>query len=524
VRYYVNYNSSAQYGHSSVWLGGHNPPLSYPNPQAGIKPSGNDRFFSGVEPNAFDNDRWFPYTYWKDMRQSNDGKYWGNMFLPGNTSLRMARNRWYCVEAMIKLNSPVTDSNGELAMWIDGEKILHLGKGFPNGYWNGGVFTADPSGSPFAGFQWRSDSALNLNWIWLQNYVTGTPSSIQFDHLVVAKTHVGCLASGSSDVIAPVISSVAASSITSSSSTITWVTNEPSDTQIEYGTTTGYGNLTPLNASRVTAHSQIISGLSGSTVYHYRVRSRDAAGNIAVSADNTFTTQAGTVGLWPNRPVGFATLSDQPWNAVTSNSWNYLRRTASKNADIVVDASVPFSPSNTLRIIFTPDMSRDTEPGVHWIGLPRSKEIYTGWWMKVSPNWSCSPAGCGKITFLFPDDANGAGVTYSNLAGTNGSYYINIATTWPSTGYKFWEPNVTKTPIAGDQWARVEWYVKWESSPGAGDGIIRWWVNGTLNGDYRNVPFPAISGFLEFQHAPTLQNPPPAEQYMYIDHTHVGVP
>ena len=57
---------------------------------------------------------------------------------------------------------------------------------------------------------------------------------------------------------------------------------------------------------------------------------------------------------------------------------------------------------------------------------------------------------------------------------------------------------------------------------GANDGIIRWWVNGVLNGDYRNVPYPAIRGFVEFQHAPTLQNPPPAEQYMYIDHTHVS--
>jgi hypothetical protein len=47
-------------------------------------------------------------------------------------------------------------------------------------------------------------------------------------------------------------------------------------------------------------------------------------------------------------------------------------------------------------------------------------------------------------------------------------------------------------------------------------------VNGVLNGDYRTLPFPAIAGFIEYQHAATMQNVPPAEQYMYIDHTYVS--
>jgi hypothetical protein len=35
------------------------------------------------------------------------------------------------------------------------------------------------------------------------------------------------------------------------------------------------------------------------------------------------------------------------------------------------------------------------------------------------------------------------------------------------------------------------------------------------------VHYPAAS-FNEFQFAPTLQNPPPAEQYIWIDHTRVS--
>jgi putative transposon-encoded protein len=88
----------------------------------------------------------------------------------------------------------------------------------------------------------------------------------------------------------PVISAVTASAITSSTATITWVTDKPADTQVEYGLTTSYGQSTTLNINLVTFHSQILSGLTPNMLYHYRVKSKDTAGNLSVSADFTFTT------------------------------------------------------------------------------------------------------------------------------------------------------------------------------------------------------------------------------------------
>jgi hypothetical protein len=46
----------------------------------------------------------------------------------------------------------------------------------------------------------------------------------------------------------------------------------------------------------VTSHSVSLSGLAASATYHYRVRSKDAAGNLASSGDQTFTTTAGSGG------------------------------------------------------------------------------------------------------------------------------------------------------------------------------------------------------------------------------------
>src|SRR5437867_17501 len=90
----------------------------------------------------------------------------------------------------------------------------------------------------------------------------------------------------------PLLSSVASTSISSSAATFTWATDEASDSQVEYGTTTAYGQVSALASALVTSHSVGLSGLSASTVYHYRVKSRDAVGNLAVSSDFTFTTLA----------------------------------------------------------------------------------------------------------------------------------------------------------------------------------------------------------------------------------------
>ena len=91
------------------------------------------------------------------------------------------------------------------------------------------------------------------------------------------------------DTIPPIISAVSSNSLSPTGATITWVTNEAADSQVEYGLTASYGSSTMLDPSLVTSHSVTLSGLADNTTYHYRVKSKDAAGNPATSADATFT-------------------------------------------------------------------------------------------------------------------------------------------------------------------------------------------------------------------------------------------
>jgi hypothetical protein len=96
------------------------------------------------------------------------------------------------------------------------------------------------------------------------------------------------------DTTAPVLSSIAAGGITTQGATISWSTNEASDTRVEYGTTAAYGSVTA-GAANTTAHTLTLSNLAAATTYHYRVRSTDVAGNEAISTSRTFTTAAPAV-------------------------------------------------------------------------------------------------------------------------------------------------------------------------------------------------------------------------------------
>lgn len=92
------------------------------------------------------------------------------------------------------------------------------------------------------------------------------------------------------DTVGPIISAIAASTVTATGATISWTTSKPTESRVEYGESTEYGNLTPLGSSLDLSHSKSLSGLSSYTRYHYRIRSRDSTGNVIFSEDHEFTT------------------------------------------------------------------------------------------------------------------------------------------------------------------------------------------------------------------------------------------
>lgn len=120
---------------------------------------------------------------------------------------------------------------------------------------------------------------------------------------------------GGGDTTAPVISTVVVTTITTTGATVTWETNEASDSLVEYGLTESYG-LNASSGSLVNSHSIPLTGLTEGTTYHFRIRSADVSGNAATSVDFTFTTLDQTPPV-----ISAVTVSDITQSGATV-SWN----------------------------------------------------------------------------------------------------------------------------------------------------------------------------------------------------------
>lgn len=77
---------------------------------------------------------------------------------------------------------------------------------------------------------------------------------------------------------------------------VTWDTDEPATTQVEYGQGTGstYNQTTQEDTNKTTNHTVTITGLSPSKIYHLRALSKDKANNLGQSLDTVIITPKST--------------------------------------------------------------------------------------------------------------------------------------------------------------------------------------------------------------------------------------
>ena len=103
------------------------------------------------------------------------------------------------------------------------------------------------------------------------------------------------------DTTQPVISAVVSGSITTTSVTITWTTDESANSKVYYDTvspdTAEPGTPSKTDASLVTSHQIMLMGLSPDTTYYYKVSSTDGYTNTAISIDYTFDTAVDNTAL-----------------------------------------------------------------------------------------------------------------------------------------------------------------------------------------------------------------------------------
>ncbi len=234
------------------------------------------------------------------------------------------------------------------------------------------------------------------------------------------------------------------------------------------------------------------------------------------------TSQRAAAPRWANEPAGFVTSTDQPWDAMVDASW---KRRSSAHDRIIQDSTAPFSPSGVLEYLYPEGFEGGTAPATHYFPLGNSREVFIGLEWKVSEAWHGHATGVNKIHFLYL--ADGGDVAMVMHGGVAGPYELRVLPQWREHTRSWLTSNVANPPIRPGAWHRIEWHLKYESSPGAGDGTIRWWVDGRLSGSHNDVRFPDDAGFAEYQMSPTWGGvgdvKRQTDSYRF-DHTYVSMP
>ena len=274
------------------------------------------------------------------------------------------------------------------------------------------------------------------------------------------------------DVTPPTIAAVAASASTTSA-TLTWTTNELSDSRVDYGMSASVLNSSMSNSALVSSHTLTVPGLTPGTTYFYRVTSADAALNAT-----TFPAIA-------NSPSSFATTLPSISGTVSpasSGSGATLALTGAATATVVGDASGNYTftglangtyvvtPSKT-GFTFTPStqsviVSGASVPGVNFTAQP----VTLSGTMTGGAGVTVTLSGAGGATTTA--DASG-NYTFSGLA--NGTY----AVTPSRSGYTF-TPSSQSVVINGASVAGVNFTAQTVSISGTVTGATG--VTVTLTG------------------------------------------
>ena len=311
----------------------------------------------------------------------------------------------------------------QMLNWLDGRN----GSSFQSMTWNGSqlAFTV-AVGAGANGLQTLVPNTFNgspISGITLNG--TGVAYTVQpikgVDYAVFTAQAGPYQVNYGADVAPPTISAIASSASTNSA-TITWTTNEASDSRVDYGTNSASLTSSSSNSALVTSHSIPLSNLQPGTTYFYRVTSADAAhnattspaiGNPASSFATPLALLSGTISPASSGNGATLTLSGAATATVTADaSGNYLFSGLANGTYTVTPSKTGFS--------FSPAGQSVTVNGTSVTGVNFTAQTITlsG---TISGGAGVTVTLSGAVSAGTTADASG-NYTFSGLA--NGAYTV----------------------------------------------------------------------------------------------------
>lgn len=237
---------------------------------------------------------------------------------------------------------------------------------------------------------------------------------------------------------------------------------------------------------------------------------------------------------WPNEPAGSTLITDFNFSATGGSGWvdNY------NTATIVSDPSAPLSPNSVIDFYYPIGFVAGSAPDTIYYPLTTPTKLYYGYWWKVSNPWDGQISNINKITFQLGNSNALIQIMYGSGSGpfklmnslefptvnnghlTAGGSFGDSPGTWQLFG------NVSAGTVSLGVWHQVEVIMIKSSGETSQNGTLKWWLDGTLIGNYTNVNYP--SEFLgEFQFSPTwggVGSTKSTNDHYWFDHVHVSTP
>ncbi|HTK57099.1 MAG TPA: Ig-like domain-containing protein [Gemmatimonadales bacterium] len=242
----------------------------------------------------------------------------------------------------------------------------------------------------------------------------------------------------------------------------------------------------------------VVTGLvAGTTTITATSEGKSANATVTVTASAPPPPPPPSGGTWAHEPSGYPLVSDNAFDALTGNGWDIAWNDRGLGV-IVQDNTAPMSASNVLQMTYPIGYTGGEGPANVWRPLNNLRRMYTGFMFKVSNPWQGHPSNVNKILFAFP--SSGGDIYLTMYGPPGGPYELRVLPQYPGITSDWLRPNVNNPQVTLGTWHKIEWNIDY--SAGGANGIVQWWMDGVLIGDYRNTQVPA-GGFTEFKINPT---------------------
>lgn len=271
------------------------------------------------------------------------------------------------------------------------------------------------------------------------------------------------------------------------------VATVPASVLIPTGQSSGIFNITAVGAGSATISAEYNSSTA----------------NCAVTVS---TPPAG--GQWPNEPAGMTIITNSSFSDSLGSEWYNVYNTQAYASPSLGGQS--FSPPRAF------DVYRDVGSyygnGEWGLNYTNSSEIYVGFYWGTNSSFQGYANNTNKMVFVRDGQTDNSFIVWQGLmdspktlkwyqqAQVNNTHIPTVFNTnYPTDGTGWFENNINNSAAiytAGQPMRFIELYLKKSTTTTSQNGIIRWWVNGTMCGSYTNANISPL-GFVNMAIAPS---------------------